>query len=134
MNRTPRAPQCLLAAMAILLNIFGASAMADDKLLEETVNFTGMVLFLQSRVPALVIGVVRDGKTAVFGFGETSDGFGKAPDKTHHASRGLTHQSLHRTGSCEPRRRRDGQIHRPTAGSPWLGRTRYPSAVRMRSD
>jgi D-alanyl-D-alanine-carboxypeptidase/D-alanyl-D-alanine-endopeptidase len=81
MNRTPRAPQCLLAAMAILLNIFGASALADDKLLEETVNFTGMVFFLQSRVPALVIGVVRDGKTAVFGFGETSDGSGKAPDK-----------------------------------------------------
>jgi serine-type D-Ala-D-Ala carboxypeptidase/endopeptidase len=81
MNRTPRAPHCLLAAMAILLNIFGASAMADDKLLDETVNFTGMVFFLQSRVPALVIGAVRDGKTAVFGFGETSDGSGKAPDK-----------------------------------------------------
>jgi serine-type D-Ala-D-Ala carboxypeptidase/endopeptidase len=81
MNRTPRAPHCLLAALAILLNIFGARALADDKLLEETVNFTGMVFFLQSRVPALVIGVVRDGKTAVFGFGETSDGSGKAPDK-----------------------------------------------------
>ena len=81
MNRTPRAPQGLLAAMAILLNIFGASARADDKLLDEIVNFTGMVLFLQSRVPALVIGVVRDGKTAVVGFGETSDGSGKAPDK-----------------------------------------------------
>ena len=81
MNRTPRAPHCLLAAVAILLNIFGASARADDKLLEEIVNFTGMVFFLQSRVPALVIGVVRDGKTAVFGFGETSDGSGKAPDK-----------------------------------------------------
>lgn len=54
--------------------------MADDKLLEETVQFMGTVFFLQSHVPALVIGVVRDGKTAVFGFGETSDGSGTEPD------------------------------------------------------
>ena len=58
-----------------------ASAQANDKLLEETVEFTGTVLFLQSHVPALVIGVVRDGKTAVFGFGETSDGSSKPPDR-----------------------------------------------------
>jgi D-alanyl-D-alanine-carboxypeptidase/D-alanyl-D-alanine-endopeptidase len=47
--------------------LFTASSRADDKLLEETVGFTGTVLFLQTRVPALVIGFVRDGKTAVFG-------------------------------------------------------------------
>jgi D-alanyl-D-alanine-carboxypeptidase/D-alanyl-D-alanine-endopeptidase len=67
--------------MAMGVILFGASARADDKLLEEVVEFTGTVLFLQSRVPALVIGVVRDGKTAVFGFGETSDGSGKPPDR-----------------------------------------------------
>ena len=61
--------------------LFGARAWADDKLLEETVEFTGTVLFLQSHVPALVIGVVRDGKTAVFGFGETSDGSRRPPDR-----------------------------------------------------
>jgi D-alanyl-D-alanine-carboxypeptidase/D-alanyl-D-alanine-endopeptidase len=38
------------------------------------------VLFLQSRVPALVIAAVRNGETAVFGFGETADGSGKPPD------------------------------------------------------
>ena len=31
--------------------------------------------------PALVIGAVRDGKAAVFGFGETTDGSGKRPDR-----------------------------------------------------
>jgi serine-type D-Ala-D-Ala carboxypeptidase/endopeptidase len=61
--------------------LFAAGSRADDKLLEETVGFTGTVLFLQSHVPALVIGVVRDGKTAVFGFGEISDGSGKTPDR-----------------------------------------------------
>jgi D-alanyl-D-alanine-carboxypeptidase/D-alanyl-D-alanine-endopeptidase len=61
--------------------LFAGSGWADDKLLAETTEFTGQVLFLQSHVPALVLGVVRDGKTAVFGFGETSDGSGKPPDR-----------------------------------------------------
>jgi serine-type D-Ala-D-Ala carboxypeptidase/endopeptidase len=60
---------------------FGASARADERLLAETVEFTGTVLFLQSHVPALVIGAVRDGKVAVFGFGEITDGSGKPPDR-----------------------------------------------------
>ena len=81
MSRTPRTPMRLFAALAMAVVLFAASARADDKLLDETVEFTGMVLFLQSHVPALVIGVVRDGKTAVFGFGETSDGSGKPPDR-----------------------------------------------------
>src|SRR5437879_81323 len=81
MNLTPRARICFLAGMATAVVLFGASAGADDKLLEETVEFTGSVLFLQSHVPALVIGAVRDGKTAVFGFGESSDGSGKPPDQ-----------------------------------------------------
>jgi D-alanyl-D-alanine-carboxypeptidase/D-alanyl-D-alanine-endopeptidase len=72
---------CLLAVMAMGIVLFAASARADDKLLEETVEFTGTILFLQSHIPALVIGVVRDGKTAVFGFGETSDGSSKPPDR-----------------------------------------------------
>jgi serine-type D-Ala-D-Ala carboxypeptidase/endopeptidase len=60
--------------------LFAAGSRADDKLLEETVGFTGTVLFLQTHVPALVIGVVRDGRTAVFGFGKIADGSDKAPD------------------------------------------------------
>jgi serine-type D-Ala-D-Ala carboxypeptidase/endopeptidase len=56
-----------------------ASSRADDNLLEETVGFTGTVLFLQAYVPALVIGVVRS--NAVLGFGEISDGSNKTPDR-----------------------------------------------------
>jgi D-alanyl-D-alanine-carboxypeptidase/D-alanyl-D-alanine-endopeptidase len=51
-----------------------------DKLLDETVEFTGAVIFLGAKVPGLVIGAVRDGETAVFGFGETAKGSGKTPD------------------------------------------------------
>jgi serine-type D-Ala-D-Ala carboxypeptidase/endopeptidase len=71
----------VLTALAIAGGPFIGSATADDKLLSETVEFAGSVLFLQSRVPALVIGAVRDGETAVFGFGETYDGSGKSPDR-----------------------------------------------------
>jgi Beta-lactamase len=75
----PVRPAILVSAIGLAL-VLATSVRADDKLLAETVNFTGTVLFLQSRVPALVLGAVRKGETAVFGFGETADGSGKAPD------------------------------------------------------
>jgi serine-type D-Ala-D-Ala carboxypeptidase/endopeptidase len=81
MSRIPSTPKRLLAVVTIGACLLGASARAQQKLLDETVEFTGTVLFLQSHVPALIIGAVRDGKTAVFGFGETSDGSGKTPDR-----------------------------------------------------
>ncbi len=59
---------------------FGAPAAAEDRLLTETVDFTGTVLYLQLGVPGLVLGAVRNGETAVAGFGETSTGSGKTPD------------------------------------------------------
>ncbi len=76
-----RRAMCLCASVAIELTVLAAGARADDKLLNETVEFTGEVLFLQSQVPALIIGAVRDGNMAVFGFGETADGSNKAPDR-----------------------------------------------------
>ena len=81
MSRIPSIPKCFFAVVTIGACLLGASARAQQKLLDETVEFTGTMLFLQSHVPALIIGAVRDGKTAVFGFGETSDGSGKAPDR-----------------------------------------------------
>ncbi|MGA7488417.1 MAG: D-alanyl-D-alanine-carboxypeptidase/endopeptidase AmpH [Xanthobacteraceae bacterium] len=72
--------RALPAAAITLVLAFATGARADDKLLEETVGFTGTVLFLQGHVPALVIAAVRNGERAVFGFGETSDGSGKPPD------------------------------------------------------
>lgn len=55
-------------------------ARAEDKLLAETVDFTGTILFLSANVPALVIGVIRDGETVVRGYGEIAKGSGKEPD------------------------------------------------------
>jgi len=48
-----------------------------DKLLEETVGFTGSILFFEYGVPGLVLGAIRNGETAVAGFAE---GSGKKPD------------------------------------------------------
>jgi serine-type D-Ala-D-Ala carboxypeptidase/endopeptidase len=56
------------------------TARAEDKLLREIVEFNGVMLFLESRVPAMIVGAVRNGETVVVGFGETSDGSGKVPD------------------------------------------------------
>lgn len=52
---------------------------AADPLLEEVVEFTGTVLYLQHKVPGLVIGAVRNGDMAIHGVGERADG-GEAPD------------------------------------------------------
>lgn len=51
-----------------------------DKFLEWTVGFTGNIFFLEYGVPGLVLGAIRNGETAVAGFGETSEGSGKTPD------------------------------------------------------
>lgn len=70
-----------LAAVSIASSLFAAApSRAEDKLLNEVVSFNGAILFMDARVPALVIGAVRNGETAVFGFGETAPGSGKAPD------------------------------------------------------
>ena len=45
------------------------AAQANDPLLDETVSFTGEILYLESKVPALVIGAIRNGQMAIYGFG-----------------------------------------------------------------
>lgn len=66
---------CAVAALSL-----ATMARAEDKLLNEIVEFNGAILFLESRVPAMILGAVRNGETIVVGFGETSDGSGKTPD------------------------------------------------------
>src|SRR5215475_12140958 len=56
-----------------------ASARADA-LLDEIVNFTGQVFILDTKVPAVVIGAIRDGQTSVRGFGERADQGSAAPE------------------------------------------------------
>lgn len=72
----------LLRGMAASLgaSAFPLRAQAKDKLLDETVEFTGSVLFLASNVPALVIGAVRNGEMSVSGFGKIGQSEDQAPD------------------------------------------------------
>ena len=48
--------------------------------LDEAVDFTGQILFVASKVPALVIGVVQNGRTSIHGFGRRADGSDAEPD------------------------------------------------------
>ncbi len=56
------------------------AAQANDSLLDETVNFAGQVLNLETKVPALVIGAVRNGQTLIHGFGRRTDHIDEAPN------------------------------------------------------
>jgi D-alanyl-D-alanine-carboxypeptidase/D-alanyl-D-alanine-endopeptidase len=67
----------LLAATALP---WSRPAQASQALLDESVGFTGQILFLALKVPALVIGVVRDGQTSIQGFGRRADKANEAPD------------------------------------------------------
>lgn len=81
MKTSTRRQMLALASMSMAGSVLSPPRVrAEDKLLNEIVGFTGTMLFLDARVPALILGAVRDGQTAVFGFGETSDGSGKEPD------------------------------------------------------
>ncbi|MGX1307512.1 D-alanyl-D-alanine-carboxypeptidase/D-alanyl-D-alanine-endopeptidase [Amorphus suaedae] len=57
-----------------------APARAEDPFLVTVVENTGAFMHLQYGVPALVLGVVRDGEIVVRGFGERRDGTGEAPN------------------------------------------------------
>jgi D-alanyl-D-alanine-carboxypeptidase/D-alanyl-D-alanine-endopeptidase len=56
-------------------------AAAEDRLLQESVEFTGGITFLSAGAPGLVIAAVRDGETAFAGFGVISKDSGKEPDE-----------------------------------------------------
>ncbi|WP_245197605.1 D-alanyl-D-alanine-carboxypeptidase/endopeptidase AmpH [Jiella mangrovi] len=72
--------RCFLAAA--MMSLLAGPAFANDPLLEEAVEFTGQIFHLQTGVPGLVIAAVRNGETAVFGFGETARGNGVEPGET----------------------------------------------------
>jgi serine-type D-Ala-D-Ala carboxypeptidase/endopeptidase len=59
---------------------FAAPAAAEDRLLQETVEFTGVMTFFAHKVPGLVIGAVRNGERAVSGFGKISAQSNAVPD------------------------------------------------------
>jgi D-alanyl-D-alanine-carboxypeptidase/D-alanyl-D-alanine-endopeptidase len=67
-------------ALAFLSTLGAPDARAEDKLLAETVDFAGTVIYLGAKPPALVIGAIHNGETVVRGFGEIADDSGKEPD------------------------------------------------------
>jgi serine-type D-Ala-D-Ala carboxypeptidase/endopeptidase len=71
--RHPRsAVLCCVALAAAIAGSFASTAAAEDRLLKEAVEFTGVVTFVAHKLPGLVIGAVRNGERAVAGFGKTS--------------------------------------------------------------
>jgi D-alanyl-D-alanine-carboxypeptidase/D-alanyl-D-alanine-endopeptidase len=86
-----------IAAAAVAVSL-ASPARAQDPLLEETVNFTGAVLYYSLGVPGLVIGAVRNGETAVAGFGRVSDDVDRAPSPRSSPARFW--QVWWRTGRC----------------------------------
>ncbi len=55
-------------------------ARATHAALDEAVGFTGQILFLAAKVPALVIGVVQNGRASIHGFGRRAEGSEAEPD------------------------------------------------------
>lgn len=78
----PYASRTLLAAaIAIAAGLpLAPPAAADDPLLDEAVNFFGAMTYLGAGAPAYILAAVRNGETAVAGFGEIADGSGQEPD------------------------------------------------------
>jgi D-alanyl-D-alanine-carboxypeptidase/D-alanyl-D-alanine-endopeptidase len=63
--------------------VLGAAtqAFAEDRELTEATGFAGTFIHLDTNVRGLVFGAVRNGETALVGFGETAKGNGIAPDE-----------------------------------------------------
>jgi len=80
-SRTRRRLAGPALAAALVLGAGLDPAFAADQQLEEATAFTGTIMALGSNVPGLLFGAVRDGETALVGFGETRDGSGKVPDE-----------------------------------------------------
>jgi serine-type D-Ala-D-Ala carboxypeptidase/endopeptidase len=70
---------CIATVVAAQVAACGRAA-AEDKLLTETVNFTGTLTYLNTKVPGFILAAVRNGETAFAAFGKVSDKSDKEPD------------------------------------------------------
>lgn len=75
MKRTSLA---VIAALGLSLHGFGPAH--ADPLLDEIVGFTAQMFLIETKVPAVVIGVIRDGEISVKGFGERAGPGSPPPD------------------------------------------------------
>src|SRR5262245_39690708 len=85
MPNVPRQFRAMLGNIVLALLVVttglgaGWTPARADKLLDETTDFTGTFIFLEAKVPGLVIGVIRNGETSVHGYGKLA-GSDKEPD------------------------------------------------------
>ncbi|HZZ62643.1 MAG TPA: D-alanyl-D-alanine-carboxypeptidase/endopeptidase AmpH [Roseiarcus sp.] len=70
----------VLALLAAAAAPWPRPARAGTAELDEAVGFAGQILFLSAKVPALIIGVVRNGQTSIHGFGRREDSANAEPD------------------------------------------------------
>jgi D-alanyl-D-alanine-carboxypeptidase/D-alanyl-D-alanine-endopeptidase len=70
----------VVAAVAFAGLAASAGVARADALLDEMVEFTAQIFFIDTKVPAVVIGAVRDGEMSVSGFGERAGPGSPAPD------------------------------------------------------
>ncbi|MGH6865265.1 MAG: D-alanyl-D-alanine-carboxypeptidase/endopeptidase AmpH [Methyloceanibacter sp.] len=75
-SKTARIAVVALAFVAVVAPKDGRA----DPLLDEIVEFTGQIYFIDTKVPAVVIGAVRGGEMSVKGFGERAGPGSPAPD------------------------------------------------------
>jgi D-alanyl-D-alanine-carboxypeptidase/D-alanyl-D-alanine-endopeptidase len=68
-------------ALVLFLAVLGSSpARADSPLLRNAIGLGGVVMWIDSGAPGMVLVVVRGQDTVVQGYGETTKGNGKEPD------------------------------------------------------
>ena len=68
----------LLASAATLP--WAKPARATQALLDEAVGFSGEILFLSIKTPALVLAVVKGGQTSIQGFGRATGNSSESPN------------------------------------------------------
>ncbi len=69
-----------LACFAAAVGALSGASLAEDRLLKQTVEFNGAITFLATKVPGFLLVAVRNGETAIAGFGDIADKRGKTPD------------------------------------------------------
>jgi D-alanyl-D-alanine-carboxypeptidase/D-alanyl-D-alanine-endopeptidase len=84
-TRSTRACRKLLSASVVILAVAALAAVSTaaakaDPFLDEIVDFTGGVFFLEHKVPGLIIGAVSNGDISVHGYGERAGEGSGAPD------------------------------------------------------
>jgi serine-type D-Ala-D-Ala carboxypeptidase/endopeptidase len=70
---------CIAAIAAGQIGLAGPTG-AQDKLLNEAVNFTGTLTFINAKVPGFILAAVRNGEMAFAAFGKVSDKSDREPD------------------------------------------------------